>query len=96
MDNIHTVVPYGNSWRRVKSDCPDGWDEWNDDWYLSSGGDMRHAWTDYEIPHQRLDEDDWLLHLMYREWFDANTFLPAWLEACRRWGMKVAYVRTGY
>lgn len=96
MEYVHTIVPYNKRKGRVKSDCPPSWQEYNDDWFISEMGDLRNAWTDYEIAYSRLGEDDWLLHLTSRDWFDANTFLPAYMEACRRRGCKVVQMRVSY
>lgn len=68
---------------------------YNRDWFLSPHGDM-YSTTDYIVPGQRLQEEDWLLHLMGKEWFDANTFLPAYFEACRRANIKRVTILTHY
>lgn len=59
----------------------------NADWFLDSKGNMCHN-RGYDIAANRLSESDWLSHLMEKVWFDANTFLPAYFEACRRAGIE--------
>lgn len=81
---------------RMRSECPNGYEEYNNDWFLTPDGDMFNAWSDYEIDSDRLDEDDWILHCMSKRWFDANTFIPAYFEACRRKGLKFVQMRISY
>lgn len=81
---------------RMRNECPAGYEEYNVDWFLTPDGDMFNAWSDYEIENDRLDEDDWILHCMGKRWFDANTFIPAYFEACRRKGLKVVQLRIDY
>lgn len=81
---------------RLRNECPSGYEEYNIDWFLTPDGDMFNAWSDYEIESDRLDEDDWILHCIGKRWFDANTFLPAYFEACRRKGLKVVQMRISY
>jgi len=81
---------------RRRLECPDGYIEYNDDWFIGADGTMRNAWSGYEIDGDRLSEDDWILHCMTKRWFDANTFLPAYFEACRTIGLKVVPMRISY
>lgn len=71
------------------------WRPFNRDWFLSPEGDMNHV-SDYPIERSQLDDEDWLLHLMEKSWFDANTFLPAYFEACRRAGLPRITIQTEY
>ena len=57
----------------------------NRHWCLSEDGDM--ACGCYFIDSHRLSEE-WVEHLMGKNWFDANTFIPAYVEACRRAGVR--------
>ena len=95
-ETIRVILPYNKHHGRVKGDCPSGCEEYNGDWFMSTFGDLYNAWVDYSIPHTRLGEDDWILHLMNKDWFDANTFLPAYMEACRRCGGVVVQMRLRY
>lgn len=67
----------------------------NKDWWLSPTGDMVHV-CGYSIYDYQLAEDDWLLHLMEKGWFDANTFLLAYFEACHRANIKMIKIKTQY
>ena len=51
----------------------------------------------YLIYAERLAEPFWILHLLSsKKWFDANTFIPAYFEACRRAGIKKVTILTYY
>jgi len=76
--------------------APDGYHWFNRDWAISDDGSMIQVEEDYPIHHSRLEENDWFLHLMEKAWFDANTFIPAYLEACARSGLKNVVVLTTY
>lgn len=75
----------GFSWRM--------WQRFNRDWFLDRSGSMLHC-SGYMIPNIRVNEGDWVLHLMAKVWFDANTFLPAWMEALRRHGDETVLLRV--
>jgi hypothetical protein len=68
---------------------------YNSDWFISDKGDLYNN-EDYCIPRDRLAEPDWFLHLMEKGWFNANTFLPAYFEACRRNHITKLTVLTDY
>lgn len=70
-------------------------EQYNSEWWLSEAGDMYGGYYSF-INADRLDEQDWLLHLMGKKWFDANTFLPAYMEACRRAGLREVKIITQY
>lgn len=82
----HIIIPRKQMDNRRKR--PKGYEEFNEDWYLSTRGDMINSWNGYPIYHNQLTRNDWVLHLMAKMWFDANTFIPAYFEACRRIGVK--------
>ncbi len=89
-ESDHTIKPSQSYIREYTERIEKGWltvpkgvKKFNKDWYLSETGDMWHV-TDYTIEKERLEEDDWILHLMTKGWFDANTFLPAYFEALKR------------
>lgn len=79
-----------------KEEFHKGWDLFNNDWFLSPKGDMYSPFGRYEIVASRLKEDDWCLHLSDKTWYDENTFLPAYLEACRRAGIREVKIITYY
>ena len=70
-------------------------ERFNEDWAISDDGDLLGLGY-YLISSHRLKEGNWLLHLMGKKWFDANTFIPAYFEACRRAGLKTVTVMTYY
>lgn len=96
---IHPSTDYIREYTdRIKKgwlNVPKGYKHVNADWLLTESGDMWHV-TDYFIEHERLDEDDWFIHLMGKTWFDANTFMPAYIEACRRNNIKEITFRMRY
>jgi hypothetical protein len=53
------------------------------------------GWTEennrYYIEKERLAEN-WLDHMREKKWNDMNKFVPAYLEACRRAGVKMVKV----
>lgn len=67
----------------------------NKDWWVSPKGDMVNI-CGYPIFDYQLREDDWFLHLMEKPWFNANTFLPAYFEACHKANIKEIKIRTQY
>jgi len=67
--------------------APEGYEEFNTDWFLSPSGDMICRRGGYQIAHDILPVTNWPEHLMEKRWFDGNTFLPAYFEACRRAGI---------
>lgn len=67
--------------------APEGYEEFNTDWFLSPSGDMICRRGGYKIDHTCLALTNWAEHLMEKRWFDANTFLPAYFAACRRAGV---------
>lgn len=66
------------------------------DWAISPNGDLKHIKMQYCIPADRLEEEDWILHLTEKAWIDFNTFIPAYFEACRRAGIKNIKIITNY
>ena len=77
-----------------KRKIPQGYEIFNDDWALSSTGDMFCIESYYEIYDYLLAQSHWILHLMEKRWFDANTFIPAYFEACKRAGIKEVRIKT--
>lgn len=71
------------------------YEEYNVDWFLSPHGDMMCRRGGYEITADILDRGHWLWFLAEKRWFDANTFLPAYYEACRRAGIKEVKITIG-
>ena len=69
---------------------------WKMDWEITEDGDLREIHGDYTIAHDRLTENDWILHLDGRRGVDLNTFIPAYFEACRRAGIRELKIITHY
>ena len=66
------------------------------DWKISEDGDLEHVKQRYLIPADRLDDNDWILHMSEKNWCNLNTFIPAYFEACRRAGLNLVMIRTNY
>lgn len=79
-----------------RCEIPDGYEVYNSDWLLTPKGDMKSRLSGYEIGCDVLCRDDWMLHLMEKRWFDANTFIPAYFDACKRARQKVVRMRVGW
>lgn len=62
--------------------------KWQEVWNVSKGGDLCNKENGYLITSEQLAKKNWFLHLADKVWFDANTFIPAYFEACRRAGIK--------
>lgn len=81
------LMPFRSDFDAGEMRAPNCYKRYNRDWLLTEHGDMMNV-VGYEIWGDRLTEEDWLLHLMQKRWFDANTFLPAYMEALRRSGRR--------
>lgn len=90
------VIDISGKFSLSRCELPKGFDEYNSDWFISTDGDMMNARSCYQIGSDVLDHDDWLLHLSEKRWFDANTFIPAYFEACRRKGIRTVQMRISY
>lgn len=71
------------------------WARFNTDWFVSVNGGLLHM-SGYYITPDRLSEEDWLLHLSEKTWFDANTFIPVFFYACRVQKKAIAQIQTYY
>ena len=87
------ITPFKNG---DKIESYNGWELFNEDWFISPNGDMYASYGRYDITADRLMEDDWIIHLMEKAWFDANTFLPAYFQACYRAKIKAVKILTHY
>lgn len=76
--------------------APEGFEEFNIDWFISPKGDLLSRRGDYNIEFCFLSMPDWILILSEKRWFDANTFLPAYYEACRRAGIKEITMKVDF
>ena len=62
-------------------------------WIAYSSGSLYHEHNMF-IPEDKILDDTWLIHMMTFEWIDFNTFIPAYLQACKNAGRKRVTVRT--
>lgn len=72
-DAVQNAVP---AWKEQK------------DWTISTEGELHHGKMNYTIEASRLNEKNWILHMMEKSWVNLNTFMPAYFEACRRAGIQ--------
>lgn len=96
----NTIVPtQKRAWEIERVNNMEGnykpFEVFNEDWAINADGDLI-GWGYYLIDCNRLKEDDWLLHLMSKALFDANTFIPAYMAACRRAGVKEVTMKMSY
>ena len=63
------------------------------DWEVSPSGDMYCADASYHIAAERLGTENWLDHIAGKTWVNLNTFIPAYIEACRRAGIKTVKIQ---
>lgn len=77
-------------------ECPEGWNEYNEDWYLSPAGDMLSSRSGYGITADDLVQPHLFLQLADKRWFDMNTFFPAFVEACKRRGFVTITLHVDY
>ena len=66
----------------------------NNKWQIENGGDLVN--NDYVIERERLDEDDWILHMLSKGWCDMNDFIPRYFEALESKGIKGLKIRIVY
>ena len=63
------------------------------DWEVSPSGDMYCADASYHIAAERLGTENWLDHIAGKTWVNLNTFIPVYIEACRRAGIKTVKIQ---
>ena len=66
------------------------------EWEISPEGDLCHKKMNYHIYSNQLHEKNWILQMMEKGWCNLNAFIPAYLEACRRAGIKELTIITTY
>lgn len=62
------------------------------DWEVSEEGDLYCDDASYYIGAERLGTENWLCHMAGKKWVNFNTFIPAYIEACRRAGVKTVKI----
>ena len=67
------------------------------DWTVEGDGTLVNKEKGYAIgPDQLLEQKDWILHMMGKPWVNLNSFIPAYLLALKRLGIKNAEILTSY
>ena len=81
-ESLRTIKPHGKKpWSNLTYESAKPFKRFNEDWAINEDGDLL-GWGYYFIDCNRLNKGDWLIHLMEKKMFDANTFIPAFREAC--------------
>jgi len=57
-------------------------------WIIDKFGNLECPEEDYFIDKERLQEGDWIRHLQAKIWVNMNDFIPAYLKALKRAGIK--------
>ena len=58
------------------------------DWKVSKCGDMSYKKGVYNIYDYQLPDNDWIAHMMEKEWVNLNDFMPAYFQACKNAGIQ--------
>lgn len=87
MHKMNNIINAQDKYILYPVPCPNGFTPFNEDWYINEKGCLMNARTEYHIHAEELGMNHWMCHLMQKRWFDANTFIPAYFEACRRYGI---------
>lgn len=97
LNTMENVIDFAQKYAYdFKHDAPKGYEEFNLDWFISDKGDLLNRRGDYILEHCFLTMPDWILILSEKRWFDANTFIPAYYEACRRAGIKKITMKVDF
>ena len=62
-------------------------------WIAYKSGSLYHE-DNLFIPEDKVLEDTLIIHMMTFDWIDFNTFIPAYLQACKNAGKKRSTFRT--
>lgn len=73
----------------IKSACKFG------KWKVNKRGDMLYDGF-YDISHDQLKEEDWILHLSEKSWIDWNDFIPAYFQALTNADIKFITIQIKY
>jgi hypothetical protein len=65
-------------------------------WVVLKTGDMTYDNNRYDISSDQLNEEDWILHLLKKEWIDWNEFIPAYFYALSKAGIKSQIITISY
>jgi hypothetical protein len=58
------------------------------DWKVSKSGDMSYKKGIYNIYDYQLTQNDWIVHMLEKEWVNWNDFMPAYFQACKNAGIQ--------
>ena len=66
------------------------------DWKVDRKGNLSYDNDRYFIANDRLNNDNWIIHLSEKGWINWNDFIPAYFQACKnakiqKVGMKMFY-----
>ena len=65
-------------------------------WKVNKNGDMDFDNGRYFIYGNRLGHEDWILHLMEKNWCDMNDFIPAYFKALQNINVKYLKIQSFY
>lgn len=63
-------------------------------WSIEKDGTMVHRETNYYIEGNRLNNENWLIHMAAKRWVDMREFTQAYFAACRTRGLTNVNVRA--
>lgn len=65
-------------------------------WKVFKNGDIDFDNGRYFIDGNRLDHEDWILHLIEKDWANMNDFIPAYFQALQNIGVKYLKIQSFY
>lgn len=65
-------------------------------WEIEPDGSMLHENPYYCIEGYRLEEGNWLTHMVAKNWVDAREFISAFFTACRVRGLESVTLNPKY
>ena len=68
----------------------------NGKWVVSPNGDLEYDNGRYNIYDYQLDDEDWILHMLEKNWCDMNDFIPAYFKALKIKGTSELTIQTFY
>lgn len=65
-------------------------------WKVYQNGDIDFDNGHYFIDGSRLQDEDWIYHLLEKNWVNMNDFLPAYFQALKNIDIELIQVRSFY
>jgi hypothetical protein len=65
-------------------------------WKVYQNGDIDFDNGYYFIDGSRLQDEDWIYHLLEKNWVNMNDFLPAYFQALKNIDIELIQVRSFY